>query len=100
MTSYATLESRSGAEAEEEQEAEVEAEEGGKAEGVPLTITPPPGEHRLDAEESGIGWKGIEPKVRVRIWCGASRFLVWNSITFSGACLRFSEYSQVFSSVP
>jgi len=40
---------------------------GVEAEGVPLTITPPLDEHRLDAEESGIGRKGIEPKVRVRM---------------------------------
>jgi len=40
---------------------------GAEAEGVPLTITPPLDEHRLDAEESGIGRKGIEPKVRVRM---------------------------------
>ena len=37
---------------------------GVEAEGVPLTITPPLDEHRLDAEESEIGRKGIEPKVR------------------------------------
>jgi len=57
--------------------------------GVPLTITPPLDEHQLDAEESGIGWKGIEPKVRAQtqMRCGAPRFLVWNSGTFSGAWL-------------
>jgi len=82
-----------GAEAEDRRESE--------AEGVPLTITPPLDEHRLDAEESGIGWKGIEPKVRARMRCGAPGFLVWNSVsTFSGAWARFSEYSQVFPSTP
>ena len=68
--------------------------------GVPLTITPPPDKHRLGTEESEIGRKGIEPKANARIRRGAAGFLVWNSITFSGACLRFSEYSQVFPSVP
>ena len=87
-----------GARAEGEQEAEAEAE--GEAEGVPLTITPPLDKHRLDAEESEIGWKGIEPKARVRMRRGAPGFLVWNSITFSGAWLRFSQYSQVFPSIP
>ena len=77
--------------------------EGGReseAEGVPLTITPPLDEHRLDAEESEIGQKGIEPKVRARMRHGAPGFLVWNSVTFSGAWARFSEYSQVFPSIP
>jgi len=73
-----------GARAEGEQEAE--------AEGVPLTITPPLDEHRLNAEESEIGQKGIEPKARARMRRGAPGFLVWNSVTFSGAWLRFSEY--------
>jgi len=67
---------------------------------VPLTITPPLDEHRLDAEESEIGRKGIEPKARARMRRGAPGFLVWNSITFSGAWLRFSEYSQVFLFIP
>jgi len=71
-----------------------------EAEGVPLTITLSLDEHRLDAEESEIGWKGIEPKVRARMRRGAPGFLVWNSITFSGAWARFSEYSQVFPSIP
>jgi len=81
---------------------EREAEAGGEAEaeGVPLTITPPLDEHRLDAEESEIGRKGIEPKARVRMWHGAPGFLVWNSVTFSGAWSRFSEYSHVFPSIP
>ena len=83
-------------------EAGVEAEgrRESEAEGVPLTITPPPDEHRLDAEESEIGRKGIEPKVRARMRHGAPGFLVWNSITFSGAWARFSKYSQVFPSIP
>jgi len=81
-----------GAEAEDGRESE--------AEGVPLTITPPLDKHRLDAEGSGIGRKGIEPKVRARIRRGAPGFLVWNSVTFSGAWARFSEYSQVFPSIP
>ena len=72
----------------------------GEAGGVLLTITPPPDEHRLNAKESEIKQKGIEPKVRAWMWHGAPRFLVWNSITFSGAWLRFSEYSQVFPSIP
>jgi len=80
--------------------AEVKAEAEAEVGGVPLTITPPLDKHRLDAEESEIGRKGIELKVRARMRCGAPRFLVWNSITFSGAWLRFSEYSQVFPSIP
>ena len=79
-----------GAQVEGEREAE------GEAEGVPLTNTPPLDEHRLDAEESEIGRKGIEPKARARMRHGAPGFLVWNSVTFSGAWLRFSQYSQVF----
>jgi len=55
-----------GSEAGAEDGWELEAEDGweSEAEGVPLTITPPLDKHRLDAEESGIGQKGIEPKVR------------------------------------
>jgi len=87
-----------GVEAEGEREAEAEA--GGEAEAVPLTITPPLDEHRLDVEESGIGRKGIEPKARARMRRGAPGFLVWNSVTFSGAWSRFSKYSQVFPSIP
>ena len=87
---------RSGPEGEREAEAEAEGETGG----VPLTITPPLDEHRLDAEESETRRKGIELKARARMQCGAPGFLVWNSVTFSGAWLRFSEYSQVFPSVP
>jgi len=87
-----------------EQEAEGEGEEEGKEEGevggVPLTITPPLDEHRLDAEESEVGQKGIKPKARARMQHGAPGFMVWNSVTFSGAWLRFSEYSQVFPSIP
>jgi len=79
---------------------EVEGGQESEAEGVPLTITPPLDKHRLDAEESEIGWKGIEPKVRARMRRGAPGFLVWNSVTFSGAWVRFSEYSQVFPSIP
>ena len=79
-------------------EGEQEAE--GEAEGVPLTITPPLDEHRLDAEESEIGQKGIEPKARARMRRGAPGFLVWNSVTFSGAWLRFSEYFLLFHSLP
>ena len=56
----------------------------GEAEGVPLTITPSLDKHQLDAEESEIGWKGIEPKARAQMQHGAPGFLVWNSITFSG----------------
>ena len=91
-----------GAEAEGRRESEAEAEDERvlEAEGVPLTITPPLDKHRLDAEESGIGRKGIEPKVRARMRRGAPGFLVWNSVTFSGAWARFSEYSQVFPSIP
>jgi hypothetical protein len=91
-----------GAEAEGRRESEAEAEDewASEAEGVPLTITPPLDKHRLDAEESGIGRKGIEPKVRARMRRGAPGFLVWNSVTFSGAWARFSEYSQVFPSIP
>ena len=74
----------------------MEAEAGG----VPLTITPLPDEHQLDVEESEIGQKEIEPKVRAWMLCGTPRFLVWNSFTFSGAWLRFSKYSQVFPSIP
>jgi len=88
-----------GAEGEWDVEAEAEGKAEGEAEGVPLTITPPLDEHRLDAEESEIRRKGIEPKARVRMWRGAPGFLVWNSVTFSGAWLRFSKYSQVFPSI-
>ena len=91
----ATLRGEPAAGAEGEREAEVEGEAGG----VPRTITPPPDEHRLDAEESEIGRKGIELKVRARMQRGAPGFLVWNSVTFSGAWLRFSKYSQVFPSI-
>ena len=62
----ATLRREPGA-AGVEGEAEVEGEAGG----VPLTITPPLDEHRLDVEESEIGWKGIELKVRVQMQHGA-----------------------------
>ena len=71
-----------------------------EAEGVPLTITPPLDEHRLDAEESEIRRKGVELKARARMRRGAPRFLVWKSVTFSGVWSRFSEYSQVFPSIP
>ena len=94
----ATLRGEPGAGAEGEQEAEVEAEVEGEAGGSPYNH-PPPDEHRLDAEESEIGRKGIEQRARVWMWHGAPRFLVWNSITFSGAWLRFSKYSQVFPSI-
>jgi len=77
----------------------VKTEAEGEVGGVPLTITPPPDKHRLNAEESEIRRKGIEPKVRVQMQRGAPGFLVWNSVTFSGAWLRFSEYSQVFPSI-
>ena len=80
--------------------ARVEGEREAEVEGVPLTITPPLDEHRLDVEESEIGRKGIELKARAWIRRGAPGFLVWNSVTFSGAWLRFSEYSQVFPSIP
>jgi len=92
----ATLRGKPGAGAEGEREAEVEAEAGG----VPLTITPPPDKHRLNVEEREIRRKGIEPKARARMQRGAPGFLVWNSVTFSGAWLRFSKYSQVFPSIP
>jgi len=72
----------------------------GEVGGVPLTITPPLDEHRLDAEESEIRRRVIKPKARARMWRGAPGFLVWNSVTFSGAWLRFSQYSQVFPSIP
>ena len=85
-----------GAEGRRESEAEAEDRRASEAEGVPLTITPPLDKHRLDAEGSGIRRKGIEPKVRARMRRGAPGFLVWNSVTFSGAWARFSEYSQVF----
>ena len=85
---------------EGEWEAEVDAEAEGEAGGVPLTITPPPDEHQLDVEEREIGRKKIEPKVRAWMQRGAPGFSVWNSVTFSRAWLRFSEYSQVFPSVP
>jgi len=66
--------------------------------GVPLTITPPLAKHRL-TEESEIRRKGIKPKVRAWMQRGAPRFLVWNSVTFSRAWLKFSKYSQVFPSI-
>jgi len=86
--------------ANQEREVKGEAEVEGEVGGVPLTITPPLDEHRLNAEESEIGRKGTELKVRAWMWHGAPGFLVWNSVTFSGAWLRFSEYSQVFPSIP
>ena len=62
-----------GAQAEGEREAEAE----GEAEGVPLTITPPLDEHRLDAEESEIGRKGLSQRLERGCgvglpgsWCG------------------------------
>jgi len=90
----------SGVKVEDEWEAEMGAEAEGGARGVPLTITPPPDEHQLNAEERAIEQKEIEPEVRAQMQCRASGFLVWNSVTFSRAWLRFSEYSQVFPSVP
>jgi len=93
-----TSRGKPGAGAEGEQEAE--AEVGAEAEAVPLAITPPLDEHQLDVEESEIGWKGIEPKARAWMQCGAPGFLVWNSVTFSEPWSRFSEYSQVFPSIP
>ena len=45
--------------------AEVERESEGER--VPLTITPPLDEHRLDAEVSEIGQKGIVPKAMVQM---------------------------------
>ena len=54
--------------AEGEQEAEAVAVAGAEAKAVPLTITPPLDEHRLDAEESEIGRKGIE--LRPERGCG------------------------------
>jgi len=56
-----------GAEGEQKVEVKAEAEVGGEAGGVSLTITPPPDEHQLNAEESEIRRKGMEPKVRVRM---------------------------------
>ena len=45
-------------------------------EGVPLTITPPLEEHRLDAEVAiVIGRKGISPKAIARMRRGADGFL-------------------------
>ncbi len=49
--------------------------------GVPLTITPPLEQHQLDAGVAEIGQKGIEPKPRVRMRCGAAGFPTWNSVT-------------------
>ena len=37
---------------------------------------PSPDKHQLNVEESGIGQKEIEPKVRAQIQHGAPRFLV------------------------
>ena len=45
--------------------------------GVPLTITPPSNEHRLDAEvRVEIGRKGMEPKEMARICQGAPGFFL------------------------
>ena len=45
--------------------------------GVPLTITPLSELHRPDANgRGGIGWKGMEPKAKARMWRGAPGFLV------------------------
>ena len=53
-----------------EREAEVDAEAGGEVGGIPLTITPPPDEHRLNVEEREIGRKEIQPKVRAQMQRG------------------------------
>jgi hypothetical protein len=83
------------AEAREVPEAKAEVERG-----VPLTITPPSDKRRLDAWVTGNGRKGICPKAIARMRRGAAGFLAWNSATFSGALLTFSEYSQVLCSTP
>ena len=83
-------EPRAGGEGERKAEAEMQAgvraeagimsrDVGGRAEtvwwkGVPLTITPPLEQHRLDAGVAEIGRKGIEPKARARMQCGAAGF--------------------------
>jgi len=85
---------------EREQKQKQKAGGSRKHKGFPLQSPPPLDEHQLDAEESEIGRKGIEPKVRARMQRGAPAFLVWNSVTFSGAWARFSKYSQVFPSIP
>jgi len=65
-------------------EPEAGAEGEREAEAVPLTITPPLDEHRLDAEESEIGRKGIEPKARARmrsrVFGVELRYLLWGVV--------------------
>ena len=69
--------------------------------GFPLQSPPLLEKHRPDAcamEE--MGQKGIELKAMIRIWRGAAGCQVWKSVTFSRAFSMFSEYSQVFPSMP
>ena len=71
----------------------------GPAERVPLTITPPPDKHRLDAEVAiGTGRKGMVPKAIARMRRGAAGCVAWNLATFSGALVTFPESSQVLAS--
>ena len=66
---------------------------------VPLTITPPPDKHRLDARVAiWIRQKGIDPKAITRMRCGAAGCVAWNLATFSGAVATFPESSQVLYS--
>ena len=70
-------------------------------EGVPLTITPSPDKHRLDAQVAmGTGRNGIDPKVATRMRRGAAGCAAWNSATFLGALATFPESSQVLASKP
>jgi hypothetical protein len=70
-------------------------------EGVPLTTTPPSDEHQLDAVVvTAICQNGIVPKAVAWMQRGAAGFLVWKSVTFSGAFSTLSAYSQEFPSTP
>jgi hypothetical protein len=69
--------------------------------GSPYNHPPLLEKHRPDAcviEE--MGQKGIKSKAMVWMWCGAAGFWIWKSATFSRAFSTFSEYSQVFPSMP
>ena len=72
----------------------------GEPEGFPLQSHPL--QMNINSmQKREIGQKGIEPKVRLWMWYGAPGFLVWNSITFSGAWfLLFRIFFTMYSSSP
>ena len=74
--------------------------------GVSLTITLPLDKHRLNAEESEIRRKGIEPKARARMWHGAPaasrglgvelRYLLWGVVEILRVFPGISLYPVAF----